>query len=95
MREIKNVALSEVIVHILPKEGNPELSELPIPAGSDPRIFQYFERHIRVVALGRRAPGRRSSKTRPKSRPRVVRTSSPAAIWWPDRSSSPAVSTGS
>jgi len=48
MRELHKVKLQDLIVHILDTEEGLEVSDVPIPAESDRKIFDYFEHHIQA-----------------------------------------------
>lgn len=48
MRTLRNLRLSEVIVHILDTRKELEVSQLPIPPDSDPQIFEYFRKRIQT-----------------------------------------------
>lgn len=47
MRLTTQIKVEKVILHLLHRDQpKPQLSQVPIPAGSDPRIFAYFQEHI-------------------------------------------------
>lgn len=55
MRDLRSARLLEVIVHLLDTKKELEVSELPIPKGSDPQVFDYFLQRIQASLKDDRA----------------------------------------